>query len=236
MKLMTARSETLAIWAARIGCLLSRTVATVPIVLSRVRGRAHTRECNALQWLVSRQFVTVSALRCPVREGPRVGSLTWAGTDCARDLNPRSRYCAMASFGREVRPLIRQQQETAMHPSPEEVRAAHALGEAILNLLLAHEQGSAQRSVRAAATTQKTNETARPTSELQFGDKQLLNTRQASEFLQISPRKLWAITAPRGPLPCVVIGRRTLYSLEDLHQAIEDLKQRPHTHPRRNRT
>jgi predicted DNA-binding transcriptional regulator AlpA len=34
-----------------------------------------------------------------------------------------------------------------------------------------------------------------------------LRARQAAKALGISPRTLWSLTAPRGPIPCVRIGR-----------------------------
>jgi hypothetical protein len=33
-----------------------------------------------------------------------------------------------------------------------------------------------------------------------------LRPRDAAKALGISPRTLWALTAPRGPIPCVRIG------------------------------
>jgi len=47
-----------------------------------------------------------------------------------------------------------------------------------------------------------------------------LRAREAAQRLGISTRTLWALTAPRGPIPCVRIGqgkRQTvLYPLEEL--------------------
>lgn len=44
----------------------------------------------------------------------------------------------------------------------------------------------------------------------------LLTSEKASEYLAISERKLWGLTAPRGPLPCVKLGRSIRYKLKDL--------------------
>lgn len=49
----------------------------------------------------------------------------------------------------------------------------------------------------------------------------LLTTAEASKALRISQRKLWSLTAPRGDLPCVRIGRNVLYTPADLDRFIE---------------
>jgi hypothetical protein len=47
-----------------------------------------------------------------------------------------------------------------------------------------------------------------------------LRPREAAKALGISPRTLWALTAPRGPIPCARVGRgkrqAVLYSVQDL--------------------
>ena len=47
-----------------------------------------------------------------------------------------------------------------------------------------------------------------------------LRPREAAQALGISPRTLWGLTAPRGPIPCVRVGsgsRRTvLYPTAEL--------------------
>ncbi len=48
----------------------------------------------------------------------------------------------------------------------------------------------------------------------------LLAAPQAARTLSISERKLWEISAPRGPLPTVRIGKRVLYSPADLARFI----------------
>ena len=44
----------------------------------------------------------------------------------------------------------------------------------------------------------------------------LTNAREAAAALAISQRKLWALTEPRGPIPCIRIGRAVRYDLCDL--------------------
>ena len=49
----------------------------------------------------------------------------------------------------------------------------------------------------------------------------LLTPPQAAETLAISPRKLWGLTAPRGPIACVKIGRLVRYPLDQLQRWID---------------
>jgi len=47
----------------------------------------------------------------------------------------------------------------------------------------------------------------------------LLSAREAAFQLGgISLRHLWALTAPRGPIPCVKLGRRVFYRPADLEE------------------
>ena len=54
----------------------------------------------------------------------------------------------------------------------------------------------------------------------------LLSARDAAKVLAISERTLWSMTAPRGPLTAVKIGRRGVrYPVADLQNWIEAQKQ-----------
>jgi excisionase family DNA binding protein len=46
----------------------------------------------------------------------------------------------------------------------------------------------------------------------------LMNTREAARALSISERKLWDLTAPRGPIPSLKFGRSVRYRPEDLRE------------------
>ncbi len=48
----------------------------------------------------------------------------------------------------------------------------------------------------------------------------LLTARDAARLLAISERSLWALTAPRGPLPAVRFGRSIRYSLAALQEFV----------------
>lgn len=43
-----------------------------------------------------------------------------------------------------------------------------------------------------------------------------LRPRDAARALGISPRTLWAMTAPRGPIPAAKVGACVLYRASDL--------------------
>ena len=53
-------------------------------------------------------------------------------------------------------------------------------------------------------------------------EKLLLNKCEAAAQLSISVRKLWSITMPRGPIPCVKIGSRCLYPVEGLRRYVAE--------------
>jgi hypothetical protein len=49
----------------------------------------------------------------------------------------------------------------------------------------------------------------------------LLDAREAAAALSISPRTLWSLTSPRGPIPAVRIGARCLYAVKSLQGWID---------------
>ena len=47
----------------------------------------------------------------------------------------------------------------------------------------------------------------------------LLTTPEAADLLSISDRTLWTLTSPRGPIPCVKVGARSIrYRVCDLER------------------
>ena len=50
--------------------------------------------------------------------------------------------------------------------------------------------------------------------------KLLIDAHAAAEALDISARSLWSVTAPRGDVPCVRIGRAIRYSPANLERWI----------------
>lgn len=43
-----------------------------------------------------------------------------------------------------------------------------------------------------------------------------VNAKTAARMLSIGVRKLWDLTAPRGPIPCAKVGTRVVYRVADL--------------------
>ncbi len=48
---------------------------------------------------------------------------------------------------------------------------------------------------------------------------------EAARMLGVSPRTLWSLTAPRGPIPVCRVGRRVLYRVPDLEAYLRRLAQ-----------
>ena len=46
--------------------------------------------------------------------------------------------------------------------------------------------------------------------------------REAARLIGVSERTLWNYAAPNGPLPCVRLGRRRLYAIDDLKRFLRD--------------
>ena len=46
-------------------------------------------------------------------------------------------------------------------------------------------------------------------------------TKACAALGGICARTLWTLTSPRGPLPCVKIGGRVMYSLRDLEKFVD---------------
>ena len=57
----------------------------------------------------------------------------------------------------------------------------------------------------------------------------LQNIREVAEDTRLCEKSVWNATAPRGDLPCVKLGSRTLYRPEDVAAWIESRVVRPAT-------
>jgi len=56
----------------------------------------------------------------------------------------------------------------------------------------------------------------------------LLSVAETARALNLSRKKLWQITAPRGDLPCIKVGTRVLYPVGDIVAWIERQKLQRH--------
>lgn len=52
----------------------------------------------------------------------------------------------------------------------------------------------------------------------------LKTARETAAVLGISERKLWGLTDPRGPIPCVRLGRNVRYDLADVRAYVDATK------------
>lgn len=68
------------------------------------------------------------------------------------------------------------------------------------------------------------NLTAKP-AEDGTQEKLLLTPDEAAQQLSVCPKSLWSLTAPRGPIKCVRLGRSVRYSPEALRQFIAQQSQ-----------
>jgi excisionase family DNA binding protein len=103
------------------------------------------------------------------------------------------------------------QKETFMsrQPTSEEIAAARALGDAILQFVIACKNG--ERAVREIEDRKIAPPEPKPSQE-----KRLLSVREAAEFLSVGERTVWAITEPRGALKAMRFGRIVRYRIEDI--------------------
>ncbi|MCG6158313.1 helix-turn-helix domain-containing protein [Rubinisphaera margarita] len=58
----------------------------------------------------------------------------------------------------------------------------------------------------------------------EFESMLLRNSRETAKVLGISERKLWSLTSPRGPIPCVRMGRNVRYDLADVRAYVNAAK------------
>lgn len=125
---------------------------------------------------------------------------------------------------------------TPTTPTDRETAATQRLAEALMEFLIALDEGSAgrraQRLDEAAATQGQRSHIAEwrsqpRTDEAPARHPLLLSARDAAKFLAIGGRLLWSQTAPRGPLPCVRIEGRVLYRVSDLEEAVEKMRVKP---------
>ncbi len=102
-----------------------------------------------------------------------------------------------------------------MKPTEREVQSARRLADAVLELLLAHEEGAEQR--RAERERQKSRRLEQPgMSDRPPIPPGLLTQHDAAEYLSVSVGTLFNRTVPRGPIPVVRIGAAVRYRLADL--------------------
>lgn len=105
-------------------------------------------------------------------------------------------------------------------PTEQETKAARRFGIAILDLMIAMEQGRLQRQPKPVVEMSPPVAPSRPETP-QPASPKLLSAHEAAKTLSISERTLWQKTWPHGPIPAVRIGRLVRYISSDLDEWIK---------------
>ena len=111
-----------------------------------------------------------------------------------------------------------------MRPTQREAQAARSLAESILEFYLAMEEGRVTRTERARKPPQtKPVVPANPERD----PAAVMTSRQAAKYLSVGERTMWKLTAPRGPIPSVRMGRVIRFRVKDLDDYLAQVRVRP---------
>ena len=97
-------------------------------------------------------------------------------------------------------------------PTPEQIAASHALGEAVMRFFLSLREQPPIGERPPASPQPASGREAEPAQRL------LVSIREAAALLSISDRMLWTLTAPRGPITSIRLGRSVRYSVGHLRE------------------
>lgn len=125
-----------------------------------------------------------------------------------------------------------------MKVTDRESAAARCLAEALIEFLVAHDEGRILRRANRprqeiAVRLEQPPAPSTPASPSRGSSSQdeprthLLNAKEAAKYLSVGARKLWSMTMPRGPLPVVRFGKAMRYSVADLDAAIQRNRVKP---------
>lgn len=118
-----------------------------------------------------------------------------------------------------------------MRATSRETQAARALADAFVEFMLARDEAAAAREharpreevrvhVEAPKPARDVPQPATQHVEPKLPDKLLVGSKEAAELLSAGSRTLWTMTAPRGPIPSVRVGRAVRYSVSSLAEFI----------------
>jgi hypothetical protein len=122
-----------------------------------------------------------------------------------------------------------------MKPTQRESLAVQHLARALLEFVIAHEEGRVARraerpreevAVRVEHVHPAPKEDAAPPRR-EAPERGFMNAKQAAEYLSIGERLLWSMTAPRGPLPSVRLGKAVRYPVGDLEATLQRMRSKP---------
>lgn len=104
-------------------------------------------------------------------------------------------------------------------PTPREMAAVKKLARAVLECLLAFDEGHLLRACEKGISLRSPSAPGDPGPEAL-----LLTPKEAARRLAVSVKTLTRLTRPAGPVPCVRIGRQVRYAPADLAAAVRTLQ------------
>ncbi len=118
-----------------------------------------------------------------------------------------------------------------MQRTSRETQAARALADALLEFLIEREEAAAARARprvtehrpvhhRPGASAPADPALAAREIEPKLPNKLLVDSKEACRLLSLGERNLWSMTAPRGPIPSVRIGRCVRFSVASLEEFV----------------
>ncbi len=114
-----------------------------------------------------------------------------------------------------------------MNATDRERAAYRALADAMLEVAIALEEGKLARGGDRGHPPFPLPQPAPNVVPPEARQPGLLSVPEAADYLSISHRSLWAMTAPRGPIPSIKFGRTVRYSVEALDGVIAERSIKP---------
>jgi len=128
-----------------------------------------------------------------------------------------------------------------MHATEGELKAAHQLADALVRFIVAVNEGAnARRATRPKDEITVRVEQPKPPpppysepavdaeqTKAMLPDRILVSARDAAKLLSVGQRLLWSMSAPRGPIPVVRLGRSVRYSIDDLTAMAARMRVKP---------
>ena len=104
-----------------------------------------------------------------------------------------------------------------MNLADHELAAGRQFGEALARFVAVFTEALARDQQRHSSHVQTTGDLP----SRRDGDRLAITLRDAAKLLAVSEKTLWSMTAPRGPIPAIRIGRRSVrYLVEDIRGTI----------------
>jgi excisionase family DNA binding protein len=111
-----------------------------------------------------------------------------------------------------------------MSPTDSLRAAAHQLGEAIVNLIVALDEAANEQRIGGHRERSVDSQSPSKRAAVTPSGPQLITAKEAAKRLAVSERHLYRMSAPHGPIPTIRIGASVRWSLEDVENALNQLK------------